>query len=1040
MRSRVAAVVLGVFTMIVGVLAVTTASPTPVAAATPTPGPIRFDEFPIGTPLSTQYQSYGVHFSTLFPAFITTDGAQPGSPVASGTPLYQGPIVVLIVDPVTGQPATADGFKMDLGYINNPNSVEVAYFDAFSNKIGAIRANAFGINPINVPARGVSRIDITVVANEDAGYSIDNLEINTVVTGIAPTRMISFGDSYTAGEGLLGENGRRYDCGTDMSKAVYYENTTYAVYTGTPQADMCETTTGQHPQPGAALDWWQRPYKTYENLCHRHGGAWPVLVRQALGIPGSHQQFVACSGAVTANIGYTVTQKPSYKDSPNGVAGGELQKKNALDFRGPAATHDDFVTIGVGGNDAGFADLIKECIWGDGAFWGLFNSNRCLDDPDFGPSVLAKINEVVYPRLVTTFAGVAHDFDGATFLAYGYPSVVDPDTPACKGFDLGTKTLDVDERRWVKDELLPTLNQAIADAAAATGMTYMDITSVTAGKTICTDGEFINGIRGGNDKVVIGNESFHLNERGHAAVGQYFMDHYTDGQGHLTFTNPTANPNLRPASQPIRLNVGTVNVSPEGGCGGSCVQPACSPASCNLGVQLSGFDPDTVLTVKMYSDPVTLGTVTTDSNGEATLDAPVPPGLTGEHTLVVSGTSPGGVRQRASFPIDVTAVVLPDDAALTPLVPARLLDSRGGATTIDGAQAADGRRDAGSVTEVTVAGRGGVPATASAVVLNVTAVSPDAAGYLTVYPCGAERPLASNVNYTPGQIIPNAVVAKVGDNGKVCVFTLVGSDLVVDVNGFVPAVGSPGPLVPARLLDSRAGATTIDGAQAADGRRAAGSVTEVTVAGRGGVPATASAVVLNVTAVSPDAAGYLTVYPCGAERPLASNVNYTPGQIIPNAVVAKVGDNGKVCVFTLVGSDLVVDVNGFVPAVGSPGPLVPARLLDSRAGATTIDGAQAADGRRAAGSVTEVTVAGRGGVPATASAVVLNVTAVSPDAAGYLTVYPCGAERPLASNVNYTPGQIIPNAVVAKVGDNGKVCVFTLVGSDLVVDVNGYVR
>ena len=881
-------------------------------AATPRPGPIRFDEYPVGTPLNTQYQSYGVWFSTLFPAFITTDGAQPGSPVASGTPRFEGPIVITIVDPVTGQPGLADGFKMDLGYINNPNSVEIAYYDAANNKLGAIRANAVGINGIDVPVRGVGRIDIMAVSQEDAGYSLDNLQINTVAPSIAPKRMVSFGDSFTAGEGLLGENGRRYDCGTDMRKDRYYENTTLAV-SGIALADLCETTTGKHVDPGSTLDWWQRPKVQYENKCHRHGGAWPVLVRQALNISPADQLFVACSGAVTANIGYVDDSTPSYEQSPSGVAGGELQKKNAIDFRRASATPVDFVTIGVGGNDAGFKPIILECIYGQEGLAHLFSNNRCLDDPEFAPSVLAKINQVVYPRLVTTFQGVKGDFPDATILTYGYPSVVDPNTPACKGFDLGLKTLDANERRWAKEELIPTINQAIADAAAFVGITYMDITSVTAGKEICTAGEYVNGLRSGDDiGGVLGNESFHLNERGHAATAKYFLDHYTDGHGHLTFTNPPANPNLRPASQPITLNVGTVNASANGGCGEACVQPACSPTSCNLGVQLSGFDPNTVLTVTLHSDPVLLGTLRTDAHGQATFDAPVPPGTTGQHTLEVSGTSPTGILQLGSYPLDLTPTILPDQTDLTPLVPARVLDTRSGSATVDGVQAGVGRSGAATVTEVIVAGRGGVPATATAAVLNVTAVSPDGAGYLTVFPCGAQQPLASNVNYVPGQTVPNAVVAKIGIGGKVCVYTQAATDLVIDVNAYVPEAGSPGPLVPARVLDTRSGSATVDGVQAGVGRSGAATVTEVIVAGRGGVPATATAAVLNVTAVSPDGAGYLTVFPCGAQQPLASNVNYVPGQTVPNAVVAKIGIGGKVCVYTQAATDLVIDVNAYV--------------------------------------------------------------------------------------------------------------------------------
>ena len=62
-----------------------------------------------------------------------------------------------------------------------------------------------------------------------------------------------------------------------------------------------------------------------------------------------------------------------------------------------------------------------------------------------------------------------------------------------------------------------------------------------------------------------------------------------------------------------------------------------------------------------------------------------------------------------------------------------------------------------------------------------------------------------------------------------------------------------------------------------------------------------------------------------------------------------------------------------------------------------------------------------------------------PDNVGYLTVFPCGSERPLAANVNYRPGVVTPNAVLAKVGVDGTVCIYTRSATDLVADVNGYV-
>src|ERR1700692_4901979 len=90
-------------------------------------------------------------------------------------------------------------------------------------------------------------------------------------------------------------------------------------------------------------------------------------------------------------------------------------------------------------------------------------------------------------------------------------------------------------------------------------------------------------------------------------------------------------------------------------------------------------------------------------------------------------------------------------------------------------------------------------------------------------------------------------------------------------------------------------------------------VTALTVAGRGGVPVDAEAVVLNVTVTEALGPGFVTVYPCGSERPTASNLNYVVGSTMPNAVIAKVGANGQVCLYTLAPVHLIVDVNGYFP-------------------------------------------------------------------------------------------------------------------------------
>jgi hypothetical protein len=66
------------------------------------------------------------------------------------------------------------------------------------------------------------------------------------------------------------------------------------------------------------------------------------------------------------------------------------------------------------------------------------------------------------------------------------------------------------------------------------------------------------------------------------------------------------------------------------------------------------------------------------------------------------------------------------------------------------------------------------------------------------------------------------------------------------------------------------------------------------------------------------------------------------------------------------------------------------------------------------------------------------VTALEAAADGYMTVYPCDAALPNASNLNFAKGDTIPNAVIAKLAANGTVCVYTSAGAGVLVDVNGY--
>jgi alpha-tubulin suppressor-like RCC1 family protein len=286
------------------------------------------------------------------------------------------------------------------------------------------------------------------------------------------------------------------------------------------------------------------------------------------------------------------------------------------------------------------------------------------------------------------------------------------------------------------------------------------------------------------------------------------------------------------------------------------------------------------------------------------------------YTFTVTATNVVGSSSVSAASVAVVALA----STVKSVSPGRVLESRSGNPeyiTVDGLFQGTGRTAAGQIAEIKVTDRAGVPADAEAVFLNVVAVSPSGPGYLTVFPCGITPPVAANVNYNTGDVAANAVLAKIGVGGKVCVFTAAATDLVIDVNGFTPAGAGTKSVSPGRVLESRSGNPeyiTVDGLFQGTGRTAAGQIAEIKVTDRAGVPADAEAVFLNVVAVSPSGPGYLTVFPCGITPPVAANVNYNTGDVAANAVLAKIGVGGKVCVFTAAATDLVIDVNGFTPA------------------------------------------------------------------------------------------------------------------------------
>jgi hypothetical protein len=602
-------------------------------AVSPTAYPtITFDEVPLEEFVTNQYEDDGVIFTSTVQT--AEDEANPTSPVLSGYPRFEGAIEGYFVDPSTGLPQTISSFTLDVGYINNRDSVVVEAFDSAGNEVQSVLADGYGINTLTLTYAGMASFSVHEVAEEPAGFAIDNLSIDPTSDPTRVASVASMGDSYSSGEGLLPGMGTNYDCGTDMGGDLYYENTNLPFLLGIPPSWGgldCDTTTLTNTEPNLLT----RPPTFYENTCHRHDLAYPVQIASML--KATESIFVACSGATTANIGAIPgTAKPQHPHSPLNVAGGNTQLTDVENFSRDRLGGQDpsLITIGIGGNDAGFSSIAEHCI---------VTITPCSSDGNFVDTVLNRISGPVYESLEETFTALRYDFPNSTIVAFGYPSPISASAPNCNGLPLYQQ-----DKEFLATEVLGTLNQAISEAAEASSISYVNIAPATVGHEICTAEPWFRGL---SYPIVA---SFHPTQFAHDAIAAYFREHYTNGTELLIHNPPVPVDPIRVEPVGPTGNIGNLQGGAVVPCGNGCEQSVPCIQSCSVQIQGSGYAPGAQLEAVLHSTPYDLGPVTADDEGnvESTLQIPegVPPG---EHIITLEGTAPDGSPQYGALGLDI---------------------------------------------------------------------------------------------------------------------------------------------------------------------------------------------------------------------------------------------------------------------------------------------------------------------------------------------------------------------------------------------------
>lgn len=154
----------------------------------------------------------------------------------------------------------------------------------------------------------------------------------------------------------------------------------------------------------------------------------------------------------------------------------------------------DYVTLSVGGNDAGFVDVVVECALPG---WAS-NCNGAIDGAQ------AYIRTTLPGRLATLYSSIRSRASAATVVVVGYPRIF-------MGEDCNAGTFFAPAEQTRLNATADLLNSTIRSAAGARGFAFANPTSRFVGHAVCDDPEWINGLSN-----PIG-ESYHPNRVGHAS-------------------------------------------------------------------------------------------------------------------------------------------------------------------------------------------------------------------------------------------------------------------------------------------------------------------------------------------------------------------------------------------------------------------------------------------------------------------------------------------------------------------------------------------
>ncbi|GHH75042.1 lipase 1 [Streptomyces sulfonofaciens] len=256
----------------------------------------------------------------------------------------------------------------------------------------------------------------------------------------------------------------RYTRATARTSSLFCALALAFTLTGAPAADATAVAPGGYVALGDSYSSGVGAggYDGASGDCLRSTVAYPRLWASAHS-PSSFD-FTACSGARTDD-----------------VVAGQL---------GPLGPGTGLVSITVGGNDAGFADVMTTCV--------LQPESSCLarlDEAD------AYIGSTLPGRLDEVYAAIAARAPAAHVVVLGYPRLYR------LGGDCASELSETE--RTAINKAADRLNGVTAERAAGHGFTFGDVTTAFTGHEICSGNEWLHSV----DWLDAG-QSYHPTARG----------------------------------------------------------------------------------------------------------------------------------------------------------------------------------------------------------------------------------------------------------------------------------------------------------------------------------------------------------------------------------------------------------------------------------------------------------------------------------------------------------------------------------------------